>query len=434
MMWPTIYGDSPELAATYFVLGNHDFYRGSIASVRYMVQALPGSAEPPLDAHRTGVIPLSESTCLVGHDGWGDGRLGDYYGSDVMLNDFRLIGGFDGIGESKRSRLAKIHALGGEAAAHLRNVLPDALVRFQHVIVLTHVPPFRESCWHEGKISDDNWLPFFTCKAFGDVLREAMAAAPDRKMTVLCGHTHGTGEVDILPNLRVLTGGAVYGKPDVQRSFERCSMTSYERLTTTSSRSNLRLARNQPETPCRGRAERRTTLPPSRPPSLKSLEKSPIARDSRQPGRKGRDRDQTSRWLSSKPSPRSSGRRGVSRPFRSQTRPDPHQLRRCREGQPSGLRPHAGGLRQRRQLPRCRAQVQPVDRPESGRPIQFAEDRPLSRVSEYDKMREIQEAGFVYKTARRQWERYDTENPGGNLVDAKRVAADLARERDGLGR
>jgi hypothetical protein len=41
-----------------------------------------------------------------------------------------------------------------------------------------------------------------------------------RKMTVLCGHTHGSGEAQVLPNLRVLTGGAVYGKPGVQRVLE----------------------------------------------------------------------------------------------------------------------------------------------------------------------------------------------------------------------
>ena len=39
-------------------------------------------------------------------------------------------------------------------------------------------------------------------------------------MTVLCGHTHGSGEAQILPNLRVLTGGAVCGKPWVQRVLE----------------------------------------------------------------------------------------------------------------------------------------------------------------------------------------------------------------------
>lgn len=209
-----------ELGLVYFVFGNHDFYRGSIAGVRAEIRGLCRDVPSLRWMPDAGVVPLTETTCLVGHDGWGDGRLGDYQGSDVMLNDFVLIGEFDGFYESKAQRLAKLHALGDEAAAHFRAILPDALARFQHVIVLTHVPPFREACWHEGKVSDDNWLPFFACKAVGDALREAMAAAPDRQMTVLCGHTHGSGEAQILPNLCVLTGGAVYGKPGVQRVLE----------------------------------------------------------------------------------------------------------------------------------------------------------------------------------------------------------------------
>ena len=35
-------------------------------------------------------------------------------------------------------------------------------------------------------------------------------------LTVLCGHTHGAGEVKILPNLLVKTGGAEYKKPELQ--------------------------------------------------------------------------------------------------------------------------------------------------------------------------------------------------------------------------
>ncbi|MBP3955447.1 metallophosphoesterase [Gemmata sp. G18] len=204
----------------YFVLGNHDFYRGSIAGVREKVRSLC-SVTPNLHwLPDAGVVPLTDEACLVGHDGWGDGRFGDYHGSDVLLNDFGLIGEFGGFEEDPNERLAKLHALGDEAAAHFRSVLPDALARFRHVLVATHVPPFRESCWHEGKVSGDDWLPFFSCKAVGDVLFEVMAAAPDRTMTVLCGHTHGYGGVDILPNLRVLTGGAKYGRPEVQRLIE----------------------------------------------------------------------------------------------------------------------------------------------------------------------------------------------------------------------
>ena len=197
-----------------------DFYRGSIAAVREAVRNL--CSEVP-DLHwlpDAGVVPLTDETCLVGADGWGDGRLGDYHGSDVILNDWGLIEEFGGFDEDPEERLAKLHALGDESAAHLCRVLPEALRRFRHVVVLTHVPPFREACWHEGRISDDNWLPHFTCKAVGDALLQAMTAAPGQQMTVLCGHTHGGGEAQVLPNLRVLTGNARYGQPVIQRVLE----------------------------------------------------------------------------------------------------------------------------------------------------------------------------------------------------------------------
>src|SRR5215213_9460740 len=84
------------------------------------------------------------------------------------------------------------------------------------IILATHVPPFREACWHQGKISDGDWLPHFTCKAVGDVLLEIMKENPDHKLTVLCGHTHGGGEAQVLPNLKVLTGAARYGRPALQ--------------------------------------------------------------------------------------------------------------------------------------------------------------------------------------------------------------------------
>lgn len=212
--------DTAARRPVYFVLGNHDFYRGSIAMVRETVQQLCAVCPDLHWLPDAGVVPLSAEACLIGHDGWGDGRLGDYFGTDVLLNDFGLIGEFGGFEEAKDERLARMLALGDEAAAHLRSVLPDALSRFRHVIVATHVPPFRESCWHEGQVSNDDWLPFFTCKAVGDVLAEAMTAAAERRMTVLCGHTHCGGEVAVLPNLRVLTGGARYGNPAVQRVLE----------------------------------------------------------------------------------------------------------------------------------------------------------------------------------------------------------------------
>ena len=140
----------------------------------------------------------------------------DYHRSEVLFNDFGLIEDFGGFDEDPAERLAKLHALGDEAAAYFRAVLPGILARFPHTIVATHVPPFRDACRYQGKISGDDWLPFLACKAVGDVLVEAMVKAPDRTMTVLCGHTHGGGEATMLPNLHVLTGGTQYGNPEIQ--------------------------------------------------------------------------------------------------------------------------------------------------------------------------------------------------------------------------
>src|SRR4051812_44396530 len=65
----------------YFVLGNHDFYRGSIAGVRHRIEQLCASHPRLHWLPRAGVVALTERTGLVGHDGWGDGRLGDYENS-----------------------------------------------------------------------------------------------------------------------------------------------------------------------------------------------------------------------------------------------------------------------------------------------------------------------------------------------------------------
>src|SRR3954452_20529740 len=58
-----------------------------------------------------------------------------------------------------------------------------------------------------------------------------MAAHPGCEMTVLCGHTHSPGEASILPNLRVLTAGADYGRPVVQRILVAEGSETFVRLT-----------------------------------------------------------------------------------------------------------------------------------------------------------------------------------------------------------
>jgi predicted phosphohydrolase len=202
----------------YFVLGNHDYYFSSITAVRTQVRELC-SATPRLRwLNDCGVTSLTERVALVGHDGWADARLGDYERSYVMMNDYRLIGELAGL--SKQARWPVLQQMGDEAARYLGETLRTACETHAEIVLVTHVPPFREACWYQGQISNDEWLPHFSSHAVGQALRAVMRDYPHRKLTVLCGHTHGRGEVQIRDNLLVLTGGAEYGSPELQRVLE----------------------------------------------------------------------------------------------------------------------------------------------------------------------------------------------------------------------
>ncbi len=202
----------------YFVLGNHDFYFGSIAEVRQRVADLCEDHPRLKYLTQCGVEPLTQSVGLIGHDGWADARLGDYERSLVMLNDYALIAELAGY--SKQERRSVLQAMGQEAAGQVREKLCAAVERYSRIFLVTHVPPFREACWHEGRTSDDEWLPHFSCHAVGEAILEVMSGQPDCRLTVLCGHTHGAGETYPLSNVHVLTGGALYGAPEIQRVFE----------------------------------------------------------------------------------------------------------------------------------------------------------------------------------------------------------------------
>ena len=203
----------------YFVLGNHDFYKGSIRKVRAKARALSRNNPWLWWLPDVGVLELTEDVALMGHDGWSDGRLGDYQRSTVRLNDYMLISELSGL--THKQRLLVLNRLGDEAAAFAREVLQSALSRFEKkVVFVTHPPPFAEACWHDGRLSNDDWLPHFACGALGEALLEAAEGFPQRDILVLCGHTHGAGEVTIRPNLSVLTGGAIYGAPSIAGVLE----------------------------------------------------------------------------------------------------------------------------------------------------------------------------------------------------------------------
>jgi 3',5'-cyclic-AMP phosphodiesterase len=208
----------------YFVLGNHDYYRGSVVDTRANVAEVTNGCKNLIYLSQAGIIELTSKTALVGHDGWADGRLGDLDRSEEILNDFLLIDELrcwkDPHTLDKPALRRALQVLGDEAAGYLKGVLVAAVEKYPHVIVATHVPPFGEAAWYEGRPSSDDFLPFFASKAMGEVLLEAAQLHPKCQILVLCGHTHGGGELQVSENLRVVTGSAEYGSPQIQQILD----------------------------------------------------------------------------------------------------------------------------------------------------------------------------------------------------------------------
>jgi class 3 adenylate cyclase len=59
-----------------------------------------------------------------------------------------------------------------------------------------------------------------TDKFMGDMLAQAATAFPDKRFTVLCGHSHGAATKQVAPNMVAYCGEAWYGRPQFQRLIE----------------------------------------------------------------------------------------------------------------------------------------------------------------------------------------------------------------------
>jgi predicted phosphohydrolase len=203
----------------YFVLGNHDYYRGKISEVRNAMTALTKANDKLFWLPVSGIQQLSNDIYLLGQDGWADGRLGDYQNSPVVLNDSRMIADlFQEKIFGKHQLLEKMQQLADADAVRLQSDLEQAINQNpKKIIILTHVPPFKEACLHKGEMSDDNWLPYFSSKIMGDVLTKIAHKNPKIEFLVLCGHTHSEAHVRYYDNLVIEVGKAEYYQPEIQK-------------------------------------------------------------------------------------------------------------------------------------------------------------------------------------------------------------------------
>ncbi len=207
-------------APIYFVLGNHDYYHGDVDAVRGEISELCHN-HPRLTYLTTwGTVQLDEHTSLIGVDGWADAREGDYENSYVRLNDSVFISELYAAHKLGKVELAKqMAALADKDTEnlddHLNVLLWQREVPPKNIIILTHIPPYKEVALFRGEISNNEYLPFYVNWGLGMTLEAIAKEAPHVQFHVLCGHSHSEAHMvhPQCPNLSVTCGPAEYGSP-----------------------------------------------------------------------------------------------------------------------------------------------------------------------------------------------------------------------------
>lgn len=208
----------------YFVLGNHDYYGGSWNGVRQAVRDLCKKSKNLFYLTEEKVVPLTDDTALVGHDGWYDAYCGDVTRSNIVMTDWMKIDDYARSGaisffgpRAIVPSLGKIVALSRSQAAlsaeHVRRHASTAAKKYKTVVILTHVPPWPEAHRHDGKSGDPSAHPWYTSMSMGNAINAVAAENPETRFEVFCGHTHGLFDVQVSDNVYCHVGGAEYGRP-----------------------------------------------------------------------------------------------------------------------------------------------------------------------------------------------------------------------------
>lgn len=221
---PFLAGHLRELAAAcsprplYFVLGNHDFYSGTIDAVEKEVDNVCRTTKNLHHLQGREIIPLSHDTALIGNRGWADARAGWGNKTIIRSRDHHTIGDFRKL--TKEALFTRMEMLGHESAVSFRRILPVALGRYRHVVVATHVPPFHQAALYNGDPCGATHQPHFVNLSAGMALCGITRQFPRKRVTILAGHTHSSIHTWILGNLDVRVGGAQTGTPAAQQVLE----------------------------------------------------------------------------------------------------------------------------------------------------------------------------------------------------------------------
>lgn len=199
----------------YFVLGNHDYYGSSILAVKNSVKHL--NYLP-----KNMGIPLSDSTILIGVDGWGDCRNGDFENSRLVMNDWIHIEDIrKEYGKGMAALKVKLQQLADMDAQKLKRRVNRAIKNgYKHIIIATHVPPFEQSCLYAGRKSTPDGLPFFSSQCLGNAILPIAKRNPKVDFSWFSGHTHSRAKYKPCNNLTSKVAKSEYFVPQIEASIE----------------------------------------------------------------------------------------------------------------------------------------------------------------------------------------------------------------------
>ncbi len=194
----------------HFVMGNHDYYGNSVKNARDTVKHL--NYIP-----RNMGTPLSDKTILVGVDGWGDCRNGDYENSTLTMSDWLYIDDLRKAYSKGMKPLKKaLQKLADADARKLKRRVEKAITDgYDNIIIVSHVPPYAEACLYAGRKSTPSGLCFFSSQILGTTIEPITKQFPDVKFIWLCGHTHSKVCLNVSKNFVVKVAQAEYYYPQV---------------------------------------------------------------------------------------------------------------------------------------------------------------------------------------------------------------------------
>lgn len=200
----------------YFVLGNHDLWNETIEGARRLARDVAQRHTnliylPTVDPIQLG--PFSNEY-LIGVNGYGDARGGNFALSNVSLVDYRLCASLRGLSKDRLQRV--LQDLGEESAFEFSEAVAKLPSTATRLYLATHVPPFVEAHWFKDIPATDDFTPHFVNVALGREILHTAKMRPELDIVVLAGHVHWGTRVRMAPNVVCYVGWAEYGQPAVQ--------------------------------------------------------------------------------------------------------------------------------------------------------------------------------------------------------------------------